>query len=187
MEWGISAILSSTNINFGPGGVQHGTQKENLETDVDLYVGSGTSSEAPVQFFFRQGNSRLFYLRTRIYVCCLCMCVYARTHRRPHSSRHGFEGITIFLRCVRGASGAELLTKPEKEREIRGNGQTRPCVYHTSKIHVCRIMMYNVHTHDRHTIPLSKVSLVCSRIWRAADWDFRSRQVLWITHGTSLS
>ncbi|XP_043596914.1 uncharacterized protein LOC122573949 [Bombus pyrosoma] len=105
MEWGISAILSSTNINFGPGGVQHGTQKENLETDVDLYVGSGTSSKAPVQFFFRQGNSRLFHLRTRIYVCCLCMCVYARTHRRPHSSRHGFEGITIFLRCVRGASG----------------------------------------------------------------------------------
>lgn len=47
MEWGISAILSSTNINFGPGGVQHGTQKENLETDVDLYVGSGISWNRP--------------------------------------------------------------------------------------------------------------------------------------------
>lgn len=38
-----------------------------------------------------------------------------------------------------------------------------------------------------HTIPLSKVSLVCSRIWRAADWDFRSCQVLWIAHGAPLS
>lgn len=71
---------------------------------------------------------------------------------------------------------------PETARKIRDVCTIR------GRTHVCRITtMYNAHTHDRHTIPLSKVSLVCSRIWRAADWDFRSRQVLWITHGTPLS
>ena len=39
MKQRISTILNSTNINFVPGGVQRGTQKENPETDVDLYVG----------------------------------------------------------------------------------------------------------------------------------------------------